>query len=208
VTGRFIVFEGGEGCGKSTQAARLADHLDALLTRQPGGTPIGARLRELLLDGVAGDVASRAEALLMAADRAQHVEEVVRPTLDDGRDVVCDRYIPSSIAYQGFGRGLDPGEVRRISDWAVDGLWPDLVLLLVVPPDEALARTGGARDRIEAAGDGFHRRVDAAFRDMAADDPQRWRVVDGLGTEEQVWIRVLAAVAGRFGDDRGDRADG
>jgi len=208
VTGRFIVFEGGEGCGKSTQAARLAGHLDALLTRQPGGTPIGARLRELLLDGVAGDVAPRTEALLMAADRAQHVDEVVRPALADGRDVVCDRYIPSSIAYQGFGRGLDPGEVRRISDWAVDGLWPDLVVLLVVPPEEALARTGGARDRIEAAGDGFHRRVDAAFRDMAADDPQRWRVIDGLGTEQQVWERVLAAVAGRFGADDGDRADG
>ena len=208
MTGRFIVFEGGEGCGKSTQAARLAGHLDALLTRQPGGTPIGARLRELLLDGVAGDVAPRTEALLMAADRAQHVDEVVRPALADGRDVVCDRYIPSSIAYQGFGRGLDPGEVRRISDWAVDGLWPDLVLLLVVPPEEALARTGGARDRIEAAGDGFHRRVDAAFRDMAADDAQRWRVIDGLGSEEQVWERVLAAVADRFGADDGGRAGG
>ena len=201
MTGRFIVFEGGEGCGKSTQAARLAQRLDALLTRQPGGTELGAGLRAMLLDGVAGDVGPRAEALLMAADRAQHVDEVVRPALVSGRDVVCDRYIPSSVAYQGHGRGLDPAEVRRISDWAVDGLWPDLVVLLLVPEDVARARTGGARDRIEAAGADFHRRVDAAFRDMAADDPDRWVVLDGTGDPDQVAARVWDAVEGRLGPD-------
>ncbi len=198
MTGRFVVFEGGEGCGKSTQAARLAARLDAVLTRQPGGTTIGARLRELLLDGVAGDVSPRAEALLMAADRAQHVAEVIAPALAAGRHVVCDRYIPSSVAYQGFGRGLDPAQVREISDWAVDGLWPDLIVLLIVPAEEARARTGGARDRIEAAGDDFHRRVDAAFRDMAADDPGLWVVVDGVGTEDDVWERVWSAVVDRL----------
>jgi dTMP kinase len=201
MTGRFIVFEGGEGCGKSTQAARLARRLDAVLTRQPGGTDLGARLRAILLDGEAGDLGDRAEALLMAADRAQHVDEVVRPALASGRDVVCDRYIASSVAYQGHGRGLDPAEVRRISDWAVDGLWPDLVVLLLVPDDVARARTGGARDRIEAAGAEFHRRVDAAFRDQAADDPDGWVVLDGTGDVEQVAARVWDAVAERLGTD-------
>jgi dTMP kinase len=199
MTGRFIVFEGGEGCGKSTQAARLAGRLDAVLTRQPGGTVLGERLRAILLDGTAGDVAPRAEALLMAADRAQHVVELVRPALQAGRDVVCDRYVPSSVAYQGHGRGLDPEEVRRISDWAVEGLWPDVIVLLLVPEAEARARTGGARDRIEAAGADFHRRVDAAFRDMAADDPDRWVVVDGTGDPGRVADRVWAAVADRLG---------
>lgn len=203
MTGRFIVFEGGEGCGKSTQAARLAAHLDAVATRQPGGTAVGARLREVLLDGVAGDVAPRTEALLMAADRAQHVAELVRPTLEAGRHVVCDRYIPSSVAYQGAGRGLDQAEIRRISDWAVEGLWPDLIVLLVVPPDEARSRIGTARDRIEAAGEEFHRRVDVAFRDMAADDPSRWAIIDGMGTQDEVWERVRAAVYDRLGLDGG-----
>jgi len=199
VTGRFIVFEGGEGCGKSTQATRLAERLGALLTRQPGGTDVGARIRELVLDGVAGDVTSRAEALLMAADRAQHVAEVVAPALSAGRHVVCDRYIPSSVAYQGHGRGLDPAEVRRISDWAVEGLRPDLILLLVVPEAVALERTGGARDRIEAAGADFHRRVDVAFRDMAVDDPEGWIVLDGTGTADEVATRVWSAVVDRLG---------
>ncbi len=197
--GSFVVLEGGEGGGKSTQAARLADHLDAVLTRQPGGTAIGARLRELLLDGVAGDMDARTEALLMAADRAQHVVEVIEPALASGRHVVCDRYIPSSVAYQGFGRGLDPDEVRRTSDWAVDGLQPDLVVLLVVPPEVAAGRTGGARDRIEAAGAAFHDRVAAAFRSMADADPAGWVVVDGVGSEDEVWDRVRSAVADRLG---------
>ena len=111
---------------------------------------------------------------------------------------MCDRYIPSSVAYQGAGRGLDPAEIRRISDWAVDGLWPDLILLLVVPADEARSRIGGARDRIEAAGEDFHRRVDVAFRDMAADDPSRWAIIDGMGTEEEVWERVRTVVLDRI----------
>jgi len=206
VTGRFIVFEGGEGSGKSTQAALLAEDLDALLTRQPGGTAIGARLRELLLAAPeagsgAGEapMAERAEALLMAADRAQHVAEVLVPTLQSGRDVVCDRYIPSTLAYQGAGRGLDVDELARISGWAADGLQPDLVVLLVVGADVSRSRTGGARDRIEAAGDEFHRRVAASFVDQAAADPVRWAVIDGEGTIDEVRDRVRHEVAGRLG---------
>ena len=210
MSGRFVVFEGGEGSGKSTQAAMLAEHLGALLTRQPGGTELGARLRELLLAAPGSDAGGsamtrRTEALLMAADRAQHAAEVLAPTLATGRDVVCDRYIPSTVAYQGAGRGLDPGELARISDWAVDGLQPDLVVLLVVPDEVARERTGGARDRIEAAGADFHRRVADSFRDQAAAEPDRWVVVDGVGTPDEVQERVRVAVAARLaeGAERG-----
>jgi len=203
-TGRFIVFEGGEGTGKSTQAALLAESLDALLTREPGGTALGSRLRALLLGGPGDDggalIADRAEALLMAADRAQHAAEVLRPTLAAGCDVVCDRYIPSTVAYQGAGRGLDPSELARISGWAADDLMPDLVVLLEVPDAVAWDRTGGARDRIEAAGQDFHARVAASFREQAAADPDRWVVLDGTGEVDDVRVRVLDAVRRRWPD--------
>lgn len=203
-TGRFIVFEGGEGTGKSTQAALLAESLDALLTREPGGTALGSRLRALLLGGPGGDggalIADRAEALLMAADRAQHAAEVLRPALSAGRDVVCDRYIPSTVAYQGAGRGLDASELARISGWAADDLMPDLVVLLEVPDAVAWDRTGGARDRIEAAGQDFHARVAASFREQAAADPDRWVVLDGTGEVDDVRVRVLDAVRRRWPD--------
>lgn len=196
--GRFIVFEGGEGTGKSTQAARLAEELDALLTFEPGATAVGVRLRELMLSGDS-EMDDRAEALLMAADRAQHVAEVVEPALAAGRHVVCDRYIGSSVAYQGYGRGLDPDMVRAVSGWAAGGLWPDLTLLLVVPDDEAQARIGPARDRIEAAGADFHRRVVNGFRAQAADEPEYWVEIDGTGSPDDVAARVADAVADVLG---------
>lgn len=207
--GRFVVLEGGEGSGKTTQAQRLAGRWDAVLTRQPGGTAIGSRLREILLavapdpgaaDPVHGALADRAEALLMAADRAQHVAELIGPTLAAGRDVVCDRYVGSSVAYQGWGRGLGPEAVHDISAWAVDGLWPDLVVLLDVTPEEARRRIGGARDRIEAAGDDFHRRVREGFLAQAAAAPDRWVVVDGGGTPDAVEASVRDALARRWPD--------
>ena len=196
---RFIVFEGGEGSGKSTQAERLAHRLDALLTHQPGGTELGVHLRAILLDGAAGRVADRAEALLMAADRAHHAEVLIRPTLESGRHVVCDRYVGSSVAYQGHGRGLDPAKVELISQWAVDGLEPDLVVLLAVDERTALERTGAPRDRIEAAGDAFHQRVQQGFLEQAEADPTRWVTVDGSGTVAEVAERVDAVVAERLG---------
>jgi dTMP kinase len=202
VSGRFIVFEGADGSGKSTQAARLADRIDAVLTRQPGGTDRGARIRAIVLapaDEDGAPLADRAEALLMAADRAQHEQELIGPTLAAGRHVVCDRYIGSSVAYQGHGRGLDPDEVRRISEWAVGGRPPDLVVLLVVPPEVARDRRGRPADRIEAAGEEFRRRVDAGYLAQAAADPQRWAVVDGSGTPDQVASLVDAVVADRLG---------
>ena len=192
----FIAFEGRDASGKSTQAARLATRLGAVLTREPGGTAMGEHVRELLLDpAVALD--ARAEALLMAAARAQHVAEVIRPALDGGQPVVTDRYAHSSIAYQGYGRGLSLDEVRRLSDWATCGLWPDVVVMLDVPDDVVLGRLGG-RDRFESAGDQFHQDVLAGFRAMAADEPERWVVVDGTGTPDEVEQRVWQAVSARL----------
>jgi dTMP kinase len=202
VSGRFIVFEGADGSGKSTQAARLADRIDAVLTRQPGGTDTGSRIRAIVLaaaDQDGASLADRAEALLMAADRAQHEQELIGPALAAGRHVVCDRYIGSSVAYQGHGRGLDPDEVRRISEWAVGGRRPDLVVLLVVPPEVARDRRGRPADRIEAAGEDFRRRVDAGYLAQAAADPQRWAVVDGSGTPDEVAASIAAVVADRLG---------
>ena len=131
--GRYIVFEGSEGCGKSTHASRLAEHLDAILTRETGGTAIGQRIRAILHDTSVTNLAHRAEALLAAADRAQHIEEVVAPALAAGRHVVSDRSVYSTLAYQGYGRGLPLDDVRHINEWAVAGHWPDLVVLLDVP---------------------------------------------------------------------------
>ena len=199
--GKFIVLEGGEGSGKSTQAARLTAALDAVQTREPGGTAVGAQLREVLLGRDTTGLSDRTEALLMAADRAQHVAEVVEPALAAGRHVVCDRFLGSSVAYQGYGRGLDPAEVRDLSVWATAGLLPDLVVLLTVPAEESVRRTGGARDRIEDAGTEFHQRVADGFAAQAAADPDRWVVVDGTGTKDEVTAAVMAAVADRLGLD-------
>jgi dTMP kinase len=200
--GRLIAFEGGEGIGKSTQAERLASHLDAVLTREPGGTDVGERVRDLLLDRAVSGLDARAEALLMAAARAHHVSIVVRPALESGRDVVTDRYSHSSLAYQGYGRGLDIEKLRGLSTWATAGLWPDVVVLLDVPGAEAAARRariGHLPDRLEAEADEFHRRVVEGFRAMAVADPDRWVVVDGTGNPDAVAERVCAAVDAKLG---------
>jgi dTMP kinase len=198
--GRFVVFEGGEGSGKSTQARLLAERWGAVLTFEPGGTPVGARLREILLDPGTGDLDDRAEALLMAADRAHHVATTIRPALLRGRDVVSDRYVGSSLAYQGHARGLGIDAVAAINAFGTDGLAPDLVVLLMVPEEVAAERMAavGAPDRLEAAGDAFHRKVAEGYAMLAAHDPDRWVAIDGTGTPEEVEARVLAAVASRF----------
>ncbi len=191
---RFIVFEGGEASGKSTQAARLAQAMGAVLTREPGGTPLGERIRGLLLDPAATDISARSEALLMMAARAQHVQDVIAPALAAGRDVVCDRFAASTLAYQGYGRGLDPGELARMSHWASAGLVPDLVILLVVPPSEAQGRLKArSADRIESEGETFFERVSEGFVALASSDPQRWRIVDGTGDPDEVELRVRLA---------------
>jgi dTMP kinase len=204
VRGRFVAFEGGEASGKSTQAARLAARLDAVLTREPGGTAVGAQLRAVLLDP-ATQLVDRAEALLMAADRAQHVAEVVAPALDAGRHVVTDRYAGSSLAYQGHGRGLPLDEVRWLSEWAAEGLWPDVTVLLDVPLELAASRRTGRPDRLEAAGDEFHRRVVDGFRRLAREHCDTWVVVDGTLGPDEVEKLVWAAVAERCPEMRSAR---
>jgi dTMP kinase len=176
---RFIVFEGGEASGKSTQSVLLAERLDAVHTHEPGGTDLGAALRALLLDAHTTGLSDRAEALLMAADRAQHVAEVVRPALAQGRHVVSDRYAGSTLAYQGYGRGLPVFELRRLSGWAANELWPD---------------------RMEAAGEAFHDRVLRGYQALAAADPARWAVVDGTAAPGEVAQAVWESVTTRLPD--------
>lgn len=183
--GVLIAFEGGEGSGKSTQAALLAAKIGAVLTREPGGTPIGRRMRSIVLDPAVTDLDRRAEALLMLADRAQHVAEVIRPALARGDDVVTDRFSASTFAYQGWGRGLGLEDLKHLSWWAAAGVDADLVVLLDVPPEVAAVRRGEVPDRMEQAGIDFHRRVDEGYRVMAAAEPGRWVVVDGTGTPEE-----------------------
>ena len=193
--GRFIAFEGGEGSGKSTQAALLARRLGAVLTHEPGGTEVGARIRAIVLDHVVELINPRTEALLMLADRAQHVAEVVRPALAGGGDVVTDRFSGSTLAYQGYARGLDVAELAWLSQWSAGGLEPDVVVLLDVPVEVAAIRMKQDPDRMEAAGDDFHRRVAEGYRVLAAADPDRWRVVDGSGSVEHVEALVQKALA-------------
>lgn len=196
-TGRLIAFEGGDSSGKSTQARLLAETVGGVLTREPGGTAVGERIRAVFLDRAVGELAPRAEALLMAAARAQHVAEVIKPALLQGRTVITDRFSHSSLAYQGYGRGLDLDELRQLSDWATEGLWPDLVIFLDVASEVAAARLVGDRDRLEAEEKGFHERVVAGFRALARADPAHWTVVDGNGAVEEVAVRVLNAYEGR-----------
>jgi|TARA_B110000263_G_C15195958_1_gene458327 dTMP kinase len=198
VTGHFIAVEGADGTGKSTQARLLAERLGALFTREPGGTPLGERIRALVLDPSGDPPVDRAEALLMAAARAQHVAEVVEPALAAGRDVVSDRYVASSVAYQGYGRGLGAEAVMAVNRFATDDLQPDLVVLILVDAPVAVRRLGDHLDRIEQAGDAFQTAVVAAYSEMATADPDRWLVVDGNGTVEEVAARVAAAVEERL----------
>jgi dTMP kinase len=197
--GRFIAFEGGEGSGKTSQATRLAGQLGARFTWEPGDTEVGKLIRALLLDPATKGLDSRTEALLMAADRAQHVAEVVEPALVAGTSVVTDRYIGSSLAYQGFGRGLDRAEIGRLSEWATGGLWPDLVVLLDVPLEVAARRLGQHRDRFESEDVDFHERVRAGFRALAEADPDRWVIIDGRLGRDEVASSVSATVHERLG---------
>jgi dTMP kinase len=199
--GRYIALEGAEGCGKSTQAARLADALGAVLTRETGGTSIGQRIRAILHDTTVTHLSHRAEALLTAADRAQHLEEVVGPALADGRHVVSDRSVYSALAYQGYGRDLDVNEVREINRWAIGDRWPDLVVLIDASPAilEKRMRSRQQLDRFEQEGDEFHDRVRDGFRRMAEGDPTHWVVVDGALPPNDVFAAIRAAVRDRLG---------
>jgi dTMP kinase len=196
--GLFVVFEGGEGAGKSTQVSRLAAVLEesgheVVVTREPGATPVGVRIRALLLDP-STTLSPRAEALLYAADRAQHVATVVKPALERGAVVISDRYVDSSLAYQGAGRALPQEEVARLSRWATDGLVPDVTVLLDIDPAVGLARATGAPDRIEQESLAFHRAVRQAFLDLAAADPDRYLVLSAQLSPEAVHTAVVARI--------------
>jgi dTMP kinase len=194
--GRFVVLEGGDATGKTTQAGRLTARLrehgrEVLHTFEPGGTALGSSLRGLLLEGTA-TVEPEAEALLMAADRAQHVHEVVRPALARGEWVVSDRFVPSSLAYQGVGRGLGVPAIELVNGIATGGLEPDLVMVLDLPPQVATERFGAARDRLEEEDDAFRLAVHEAYRDLAGS--RGWVLLDASGTIEEVEARVWAVV--------------
>lgn len=197
--GRFVVLEGGEGSGKSTQARLLADHLGAVLTREPGGTALGEQIRSVLLDPGSVPVEARAELLLMVAARAQHVAEVIVPALEGGRDVVSDRFSGSTVAYQGYGRGLPLDEVGQACRLAAGNLEPDLVVLLDVPPAVAEARRDRDEDRIEGAGRAFHGRVRDGFLCLARAAVPTWAVLDGSGTVDEVSRAVRSEVKARLG---------
>jgi dTMP kinase len=205
----FITFEGIEGSGKSTQARRLAEWLGdrALLTHEPGATPIGASIRALLLDSAKGGPAPAAEVLLFFADRAQHVAEVIRPALASGRVVVCDRYADSSLAYQGYGRGLPLDLLRAALALATGGLQPDLTLFLDVPVDVGLGRVRerGRNDRLERERREFHERVRAGYLALIAEAPGRFVRIDGLLAEDAIERRVKDAVSERLAERHGVR---
>ncbi len=200
--GYFVALEGGEGAGKSTQGRLLAEALEqagheVVLTREPGDSSIGPAVRGLLLDPANAGLSSKAEALLYAADRAEHVAGVIAPALARGAVVISDRYIDSSVAYQGAGRGLGAEQVERISRWATDGLVPDLTVLLDLDPIVGHARLA-SQDRLEQEPPDFHERVSAAFRALVAREPTRYAVVDASGSPAVVAAAVLAAVRPRI----------
>jgi dTMP kinase len=198
-TGCYIALEGAEGTGKSTHAARLATHLGAVLTRETGGTDIGARIRAILHDTSLTHLSHRAEALLTAADRAQHIDEIVAPALAAGQHVVSDRSVYSTLAYQGYGRGLPIADIREINEWAISAHWPDLVILIDTPIEVLERRMRGRLlDRFEREDDGFHARVRDGFREMAAADPQHWVVIDGGASMEGVGSSIRQSVYDRL----------
>jgi len=206
--GFFLSFEGGEGVGKSTQSRLLGVWLhdvlgrEVVLTREPGGTELGVELRDAVLHGE--DVDPRTEALLYATDRAHHVHSLIRPALERGAVVITDRYLDSSVAYQGNGRDLGAGEVEQLSLWATEGLLPQLTVLLDLDPLIGLTRLTGDPDRLERAGDEFHLRIRQAFLDRAAADRGRWLVLDAARTVEEIQADIRVRVTSVLGLPRPD----
>lgn len=205
-TGVFVCFEGGEGAGKSTQATALAARLTEAgyvvrVTFEPGDTPVGKQLRAIVLDPATGSLSARTEALLYAADKAEHVDTLVRPALDRGEVVITDRYVDSSLAYQGAGRVLDLDDVTRLQRWATADLRPHLTVVLDVSPERGLGRFVD-RDRIEAESHEFHERARQAFLDLATADPHHYLVLDARRPVEEITAAVLERVEPLLGGAR------
>jgi dTMP kinase len=205
--GLFITLEGPEGSGKSTHASRLAEYLrskghDVLLTREPGGTSIGDQIRAILNDHGNTAMHPRAEILLFCASRAQLISQMIRPHLALGGTVVCDRYADSTLAYQGYGHGLDLEVLRSISNFATERLVPDLTLLLDLPAEVGLARrrqSAGDWNRLDALEVEFHRRVRKGYLELSQAEPERWIRIDAEKGEEEVWAQIIKAVSSRLG---------
>lgn len=200
--GHLVVFEGIDGCGKTTVSQQVAQAAGdtAVWTREPGDTPLGQRLRDLLLD-TDMEIDNRAEALLMLADRAQHVAQMIRPALQQGQWVICDRFTHSTVAYQGYGRSLEPRELYQMSQWATGDLQPDLVLWLEVDFHVAQQRRAqsGKPDRIEQAGPAFQMMVHRGFKIMSGTDPQRWAIIDANQPLNQVIQASIDQIQQRVG---------
>jgi dTMP kinase len=200
--GLFIAFEGGDGAGKSTQAEKLTAALEAagrtvVRTREPGGTPVGEQLRSLVLEHGNGEIDARTEALIFAASRAAHVAQVIRPAVERGEVVVCDRFIDSSVAYQGSGRALGTEEVRQLNIWATEGFSPDLTVLLDVDPEQGrLRRTANdaEEDRMESEPDAFHLRIRRTFLEQARNNPEHYLVLDAGRPVDELAGTILARV--------------
>ncbi len=209
-SGLFVAFEGVEGAGKGTQIRLLEGYLRAaghevVVTREPGGTELGERVREILLDPGTGKLDARSEALLFAAARAQTVTSVIRPALAEGKIVVCDRYVDSSLAYQGWARGLGEHDVLTLNVWGTQGLFPDVVILLNVDPERGLLRSTEAPDRLELEGQDFHAKVSEAYLKIAEEHPERFVVIDGDRSEAEISVEVRAAIDERI-RERDDEA--
>ena len=198
MTGFFIAMEGGEGAGKSTHAKRLADWLESqgyevLLTREPGGTPTAEKIRAILLDPEIKDMPDQTEALLFAAARGDHAHNKIKPALDRGLVVICDRYIESSVAYQGVARGLGADQIRELSEWATEQLLPDFTIYMDVPAEDSAQRMDGT-DRMEIQSREFHHRVHQAFRDMAAQSKRPNALIDATKEKDEVELAIRNAV--------------
>ena len=197
--GLFITFEGCDGCGKTTQLELLAEYLhtldkDVIVTREPGAKGLGIKLREILLN-YDGEVSSNCESFLFLADRAQHIDTIVKPAIDEGKIVLCDRHIDSTVAYQGYGRGLDITQINYLNNIATSGLKPDLTLLFDVDTETSMMRVGKNKDRMESAGIAFQEKVRHGYLELAKKEPNRIKVFDSRKSIEQLHQEVLAVIA-------------
>lgn len=193
--GLFITFEGADGCGKTTQMKLLAEYLkqqgkDVVLTREPGGKGLGEKVREILLN-YEGPVSDRCESFLFLADRAQNIDIIVNPAVEDGKIVLCDRHIDSTVAYQGYGRGLDIERINKLNDIATNGKKPDLTFVFDIDVETSMKRVGKEKDRMESAGIDFHNRVRKGYLELAKQEPQRIKVLDATKSIEEIHKNVV-----------------
>ena len=192
--GLFITFEGADGCGKTTQLNRLADYLTpakaVIKTREPGAKGLGEKLREILLN-YDGEIAPRCESFLFLADRAQHIEQIVKPAINDGKIVLCDRHTDSTVAYQGYGRGLDLNEINYLNNLATGGLKPDLTVVFDVDIETSMTRVGTEKDRMETAGIEFFNRVRNGYLEIAKQEPERVKVLNAAKSIDEVFSDLL-----------------